>query len=144
MAARPLNERRFLTSIFLLNVISLVPAFSMFWHVSRPIFTDDGPSVTLLLIVTAVSTLSALPLYSGAALLIIHPRRNLVSQWISYLLLFLVFACCAGACIWWAKLGMDGEMVFIGTAAVYAWFSIRLLQEIIWLFRAGVDSGAGR
>ena len=144
MTKHLLDERRLITSFFVFNVISLMPGLSMFWHSLCPIHSDDGPAVTFLLIVTAVYTLFVLPLYSGAALLIIQRRRSRVSKCISSLLLIAVFTFCVGSSIWWAKFGMDGELIFIGTATLYAVFSVRLAKDIALLFRLNASSGECR
>jgi len=128
---RSVSESRIIMSIFLFSLLPIAPWIAAFWDGSGAVYVDDGPAAFVLLAVSAIGTLLAQSAYCGAMCLLFRGSSDRRLTYVAVFLICLVLVFCVGSCLLWAKVGMDGGLLFGFAAGLYAIYSVKLVRDMI-------------
>lgn len=128
---KTVSESRVVTSIFLFSLLPIAPWIAVFWDVQGAVHVDDGPAAFVLLAVSAIGTLLAQSVYCGAMFLLFRGSVDRRLTYVAALLICCVLVFCVGSSLLWAKVSMDGGLLFGFAAGLYAIYSLKLVRDVV-------------
>ena len=120
-----------LKSVVLFSFLPLVPWVAVFTLGAEALHASDGPAAFALLTGSAVGTLLAQAVYCCAAFLVGVVQVRKVWTFLSACLLCVIIVFCAGSSFIWAKVSMDGGVLFGLAAVLYAAFGLKVMRDLV-------------